>query len=371
AKAARFVNQSAAKVVAVDLPTGVDADSGEADENAVRADATITFGAAKPGLLFSPGREYAGTLRIADIGFPPKAIDTVHPNTWHLPKNEMSTLLPKRHPADFKNKCGQILIVAGSEGMAGAASLTSSSAVRVGAGLVVLATTSDIVAQLAAHPLEVVKEPLQWQGQNMTDDSVQRLRARLQWAHAVAIGPGLGQSAEAKLWLDEVLQHYNGPLIIDADGLNLLQDRMDLLKKRQGETVLTPHPGEFLRLSGLQKNDLKPVPIDMAREFATRYGVHLLLKGAPSLLALSNGRVYINSAGNSGMATAGMGDVLTGVISGLAGQLPLQQAALLGMFLHSRAADIAIRTIDPLSLTAGDVLSYLPQTFMELRSSHD
>lgn len=368
AKAAMLVNQSPANVVAVDLPTGVDADSGEVDENAIKADVTVTFGAAKPGLLFSPGRECAGNLHVADIGFPPKAFASVHPKTWLLPAGKMGALLPDRHPADFKNKCGQIFIVAGSEGMAGAASLASSAAVRVGAGLVVLATAPTIVAQLAAHPVEVVKEPLHWQEHAMTGESRKRLHTRLQWAHAVAIGPGLGQSAEAKFWLEEILHNYHGPLIIDADGLNLLQGRVDILKKRQGETVVTPHPGEFLRLSGLQKDDLKPVPIEIAREFATHNNVHLLLKGAPSLLAFADGRVYINSAGNPGMATAGMGDVLTGAIIGLAGQMPLPQAALLGMFIHSRAADIAIKSIDPLSLTAGDVISHLSQTFMELRN---
>ncbi len=370
AQAAKFINRSSARVVAVDLPTGVDADNGTADDNAVKADFTVTFGAAKPGLLFSPGCEYAGNLHVADIGFPQKAFAAVNNETFLLPREEMYHLLPRRQKTDFKNKCGQIFIIAGSEGMAGAAILTSSAALRAGAGLVVLAAETAITTQLATNPTEVVKEPLHWQKSTMQTTSLEKFRQRLQWADVVAIGPGLGQSSQAAFYLQEVLQNYHGPLVIDADGLNLLQGKMEILHRRKGGTILTPHPGEFLRLSGLKKEDIPPVPVAVARRFAVENRIILLFKGAPSIIALPDGQVFINCAGNPGMATAGMGDVLTGTIAGLAGQIPLENAALLGMFLHSRAADLAAKEIDQLALTAGDVLSCLAKSIEETRKQH-
>ncbi|KAA3613779.1 MAG: NAD(P)H-hydrate dehydratase [Calditrichaeota bacterium] len=370
ARAAKLINMSNAIVIAVDLPTGVDADTGEVDENAVKAQSTVTFGALKAGLIFSPGREYTGRLHCADIGFPQKAFSAVKNETFLLPNDEIHTLLPSRHPAVFKNKCGQIFVIAGSEGMAGAAALTSTAALRAGGGLVVLGTKPDIIAQLAAHPLEVVKHPLHWQNNSMPAKNLEKFRERLQWADVVAIGPGLGLEDDAEFWLEQVLSYFHGPLIIDADGINLLRNCKDRLKKRRGGTVLTPHPGEFLRLTGRKKDDLPRVPVSVARQFAEEYNAILLLKGAPSLVALPDGKVYINCAGNPGMATAGMGDVLTGIIAGLSGQITLENATILGMFLHSRAADIAAADIDLLSLTAGDVLSYIPQTFKEIRNRY-
>ncbi len=362
----RLINRSKAAVVAVDLPTGVDADTGECDPDAVRADATVTFGARKPGLIFSPGFEHAGRLWVADIGFPAAACQHVAPQTHLLTEKHAAAMLPDRPRTLFKNRCGQVYLVAGRVGMGGAAYLAARATIRCGAGLVILGCPKSLALQFEGKLIEVIKEPLAEKNGGLSDGAWATIAARFDWADAMAVGPGLGVSPAVKQIVERIVVEYEGRLIVDADGINALKQNSELLRRRKGETILTPHPGEFSRLTGRAKEAVLREPVRVAREFATEFGVHLLLKGAPSVAALPDGKVYVNSAGNPGMASAGMGDVLTGALAGFAGRLPARDALLLGMYVHSRAGDEAAASLGQTALNAGDVLEALPKVLQRL-----
>jgi NAD(P)H-hydrate epimerase len=366
------INHSKAKVVAVDLPTGIDADTGAIDPDAVRAHHTVTFGALKIGLAFSPGRECAGEVTVADIGFPQTAFKKVSAKTFVLDQSCASTLLPERAANAFKNRCGQVLVIAGSTGMDGAAALASKAALIAGAGLVILAAPKSIANTIGASLYEVMKLPLAEKNGMLSEPAWSAIAKKLDWANVVAVGPGIGQAEGTRKIVTKLVENFRGLLVIDADGLNVLAAEASLLKKRKGETILTPHPGEFGRLSGLSKAQILSNPVQVARNFAQALKIHLLLKGAPSVAALPDGRVFVNGAGNPGMATAGMGDVLTGVLAGLAGQIAnAEHTLLLGMFAHSLAGDLAAENYGEISLTSGTVLEFLPFAFQELVQEKD
>lgn len=368
--ATQAINRSDAVVVAVDLPTGLDADSGTIDPDTVRADETVTFGARKIGLLFHPGKSCTGTLTVADIGFPTAAFDAVTNTTFVLDADFIAGLLPQREPTAFKNRCGQVLIVAGSAGMSGAAALTSKAALRAGAGLVVLGTPASVARHPGDDVDEIMRAPLPESDGHIGKDAWQALHDRLAWATVVAAGPGLGTSAYTQELVHRLVADYHGILVLDADAVNVLAGQGKLLEQRKQPALLTPHPGEFQRLSGYEKEEIASAPVEVARRFASTHGVHLLLKGAPSVAALPDGRVFVNGAGNPGMATAGMGDVLTGVLAGLAGQVEaLKDALLAGMFVHSLAGDLAREAFGEIAMTAGDVLALLPDAFLQLMPS--
>ncbi len=367
-KAATAINECNAEVVAVDIPTGVDASTGQCDANAVRATATVTFGSLKFGHVFSPGFDHAGEVTLVDIGFPDMAFQQINPRTFWLDSAQVQEWLPTRHRTDFKNRCGQVYVVAGSRGMGGAAYLTSRAAIRVGAGLVILGTPATVAEQLEGRLIEVIKEPLPEKEGMLQARAWDAIAQRLNWADAIAVGPGLGTGEEVQTLIKNLISRYSGILVIDADGINLLKGHPEVLKRSGASIILTPHPGEFSRLTGVAKEAILADPVGYARDFAGEYGCYLLLKGAPSVAASPDGEVYINSVGNPGMATAGMGDVLTGTIAGLAGQLKAAKPAMLvGMFVHSLAGDLACRHYGELSLNAGDVLNTLPEAFQTLR----
>ena len=368
-QAAQAINQSRALVVAVDLPTGIDADTGSADPDAVRATHTVTFGAVKIGLLFSPARECAGQVSVADIGFPALAFEKIATQIFVMDTSFAATLLPRRSPTAFKNRCGQVLVVAGSTGMDGAAALCSKAVLKAGAGLALLATPAEIARFFGDGLYEVMKLPLAAENGKIAADAWPGIEAQLKWADVVAAGPGLGQGEGPRTIIHNLVAYFEGTLVLDADGLNALVGQTEILKKRKGQTILTPHPGEFSRLNGLPVEKILANPLQVARDFAQQYNVHLLLKGATSVAALPDGRAFVNGAGNPGMATAGVGDVLTGVVAGLAGQVDAEHAALLGMFAHSLAGDLAARQFGEISITAGTVLDLLPAAFQKTQQA--
>ncbi len=366
-EAARLANTSPADVVAVDLPTGIDADTGLADADAIRARRTVTFGALKPGLLLAPGADLAGEIEVADIGFPEQAFSAVPAQIFRLKIPSAAALLPQRKRTDYKNKVGHVYVIAGSRGMDGAALLASKAALRAGAGLAILAAPASLAEAMAGGLVEVMKEPLPESDGAVSSTAWPVIEKRLPWADVVAAGPGLGTSAGAGYVVFNLLQQFPGTLVLDADAINIVAGEPEQLRRREAPTILTPHAGEFARISGRSPEEIRNDRIGVAREFAQKYGVYLLLKGAPSLVADPEGRVFFNCAGNPGMATAGMGDVLTGVIAGLAGQTGALQAALAGMLLHSLAADIAVEDTGVHALMAGDVLEALGRAFLFLQ----
>jgi len=376
------INESGRPVVAIDLPTGMNADTGEVAGPCVRANLTVTIGCCKQGLLFTPGREYAGEVVAAEIGFPEIAFRQVVAEksarlaTFLLTREVLSNWIPRRPANAFKNRVGQILVIAGSRGFGGAARLTAVSTLRAGAGLVVLAAPESLLPQLEAATAEVIKLPLPEENGIISAAAIEPLQARTQWAEVIAIGPGLGLAEGAQRIVKHVLAEFAGTIVLDADALSNLIGQQEAIRRAAGKLILTPHPGELSRLTGANKAAIASNPVAVARQTAEELGQVLVLKGAPTVVASPTGEVFINSTGNAGMATGGSGDVLTGIIAGLAGQgLDPLRAALLGVYLHGMAGDLARDKLGEWSMLAGDImenlylaLQHLSKTKTDLRA---
>ena len=354
--ACRSINQlranKGAYVFAVDLPTGLDGDSGKTDRDCVIADFTVTIGFAKPGLLSDDALNFVGRLEVVqldELRSPEKKPKEV---VAALPV--FRELLPRRKFSTYKNQCGRIGVVAGSRGFIGAALMTSQGALRAGAGLVEVFVPEEIYEIVAAAaPMESMVKPLKSYRDLLKEK-----------ADVWAVGPGLGKSSDAEIL--ELIEKAKQPMVIDADGLNILAEKTSTLRHCKGKRLLTPHPGEMKRLSP----DEKETRAKTAMKFCHRFPVTLLLKGSRTIVAERDHALSYNTTGNPGMATGGMGDILTGVCAGLAGQgLSLYDAARFGAWLCGRAGEIAIfsGSQSEQSLLPRDVLDHLGAAFNELR----
>ena len=373
----RLINRSSAPVLAVDTPSGLTTGVGypvgsEPDQwSCVKADRTVAIGLMKLDLALYPGRAWAGTVEIADIGFPEAAIR--EENLWlsYLDRPEMSRLLPGRTADAHKGDCGRVAVVAGSVGMTGAATLTSRAAMRAGAGMTLLGAPSSLIDSLASKLTEVMLRPLsETPGRTLSQDALPGILELAQWADALAIGPGLSRNPDTAELVRRVVTSVTRPLVIDADGLNAFAGLTSLLRDCPAEMILTPHMGELARLIDRTPEDILADRVAVARETAVALKATLVLKGASTLIAAPTGQVAVNSTGNPGMATAGSGDVLTGVIAGLLGQgLPPWDAARLGVFLHGLAGDIGVQHSGLHGLIAGDLIDQLPAAFLKVARS--
>lgn len=357
-----MLNTMGAPILAVDLPTGVEADTGAVGGAAIQAAATATMARLKPGLLFSPGREHAGRLHIVDIGMPPTLAPSSGRAVFRLDAAAIATRLPRRSPDAHKNRVGLAGVVAGSAGFTGAACLTAMAALRAGCGLAYLAAARSLQPVYAARMTEVITWPVEDSGRGFLSAAAwPEWRERLSAMSALAVGPGLGTHPETGALVEALLSELELPLVLDADGLNLVGRRIERLQQYRGPLILTPHPGEFSRLSGLPVAEIRANPVKVAGEWAEKIGHILVLKGGPSVIAAPGGPLFVNATGNAGMATAGSGDVLTGLIAGLLAQgaAPLD-AALCGVWLHGAAGDLARDAKGEMALIAGDLIDYLP-----------
>lgn len=369
----KLVNETEVPVLAVDIPSGLNADNGRAEGACVCADMTFTIGLPKLGLLTYPGAEIAGKLEIIpthEVGFPEYIIET-HDITLNWVQHEDAVrLLPDRASDSYKTNCGRVFVVAGSTGMTGAAALASEAVLRAGAGLVTLGIPASLNLALEVKLTEVMTLPLP-----ETDQGSIALAAESQIREYVdrtksilAIGPGLSQHSETVELVNRLVCQHNQPLVVDADGLNAIAQDLNTLKFLNSGSVLTPHPGEMSRLIGIPVLEIEADRVNVAQQFARDYQLVLVLKGAPSVVAQYDGQVWINSTGNAGMATAGSGDVLTGVIAGLIAQgVDSFAAAVLGVYLHGLAGDLASGSIGQHGMIAGDLLEYLPIAIERLR----
>lgn len=276
------------------------------------------------------------------------------------------SMLPKRRSTFHKGDCGRVLIIAGSNGMSGAACLCSQAAIRSGSGLVTLALPEYIQPIACAKLTEVMTLPLLCNGKVLADTAADSIDDALAACDVCAIGPGLGKSIGAKELLRKVLQN-SAPAVIDADALNILSAEPDMLKDKKCDVIITPHSGEMSRLTGLSIKEIESDRSRIAADFAARNNVYTLLKGHKTVIASPDKEIHINESGNSGMASGGMGDVLAGIITSLIGQgLNMFNAAALGAFIHGFAADIAADEKSEYSLIASDVIDALPRAFKEL-----
>ncbi|MBP2655768.1 MAG: nnr [Firmicutes bacterium] len=337
-----IISAAGAPVVAVDIPSGIDADNGAVRGVAVKADHTVTFVLPKPGLLFQPGAAYAGEITVADIGIPQEVVMALAPRQNVITADEVRRILPERKPWLHKGACGRVLVVAGSPGLTGAAALTSFAAVRSGAGLVTLATAEGLQVILASKLTEVMTRALpQTESGSIGGEAIPYISELAAASDVLAIGPGIGREEETALAMREVVINAKCPLIIDADGLNALAGYTDVLLNSEALAVLTPHPGEMSRLTGVTIERINADRLNVARASAAKWGAIVVLKGPGTVVAFPDGEVFINTSGNAGMATGGTGDVLTGIIAGFVAQgLSSHDAAVAGVYIHGLAGDI-------------------------------
>lgn len=369
AQAIEIINSSGRTIVAVDIPSGVDANTGQIRGSAVKAGYTVTLGLPKPGLLLYPGAEYAGTVTVADIGLPSSLLADSEIKQNVITAADVRSLLQKR-PADaHKGSCGKVLVVAGSQGLTGAAALSSQAALRAGAGLVTLGIGESLHDIMEIKLTEVMTKPLPDISKGAIGrKAVPYIREFAGECNVLAIGPGIGRQEETMAAVRELTQSVPCPLVIDADGLQSLVGFTEMLPDLGGLAVLTPHPGEMAKLVGSSPERINQDRIGIARQAAGQWGSIVVLKGAGTVVAFPDGEVYINTTGNAGMATGGTGDVLTGVIAAFIAQgLSSHEAAVAGVYIHGLAGDIAAQNGE-IGLTASDVIQALPAAVLGIQT---
>ena len=367
---------AAAQVVAVDLPSGISADSGELIGEHVRAGFSVTFTAPKIAHVFPPACERVGEWVVRQIGTPREALESDSELFLNLACGEdFAWLVRPRKPNANKGNFGHVLILAGSVGKTGAAALAAMAALRAGAGLVTVATAESALPTIASLGMEFMTEPLP-----QTEVGTISLRALdygrldklLEGKSVLAIGPGIGNVPETGELVRTLVNRRRLPVVLDADGLNAFAGCMDKFQSGGdlADVVLTPHPGEMSRLAGLGIAQIQARRVETAQEFARKYQVILVLKGFRTLTAAPDGKVWVNPTGNPGMATGGTGDVLTGMMAGLVAQYrdrPTSEVAAAAAYLHGLAGDLAANEMGQASLIAGDLIGALPRAYKYLR----
>ena len=354
-------------VASVDIPSGVSAADGTVADVAVNATLTVTMGLAKIGHYLGAGADHAGKVVVADISIPPTVFQVSGPACYRIHEDDVKVVLPKRSRNAHKYSVGKVFVLAGSRSFTGAPAMCARAALLSGAGAVILGVPRSIQNMLASKLTEVIIEPLEETPEGTVAESAgDAIRKRVEWADTVVIGPGLSRNAETDRLILSLIASIEKPLVVDADGLNAAATDPAVFKNRSGETVLTPHAGELARLTGGQAGEAGRNRVEQARDAANRFGVVVVLKGAPTATADVSGNVYLNSTGNPGMATIGSGDVLTGLIAGLRAQkMKTIEAAWSGVFIHGLAGDLAASELGERSLLAMDILERVPAAFVQ------
>ncbi len=357
-----WINDQLMPVVAVDIPSGIDASNGRILGHCVAADLTVSFVFPKIGQVSYPGAGKVGALVTVDIGIPQFVIEQTQADCLLIDGCEAEALVPHRDQDGHKGTFGHLLVLAGSLGKSGAAIMAAESGLRGGAGLVTLACPKSVQSVVATRLVEVMTVPLADFDGEVSLQAREQVSSLLADKQALALGPGLGLSEEAQALVCHLVQDAELPIVIDADGLTALSGHLEVLRHRQGrETVLTPHPGEMARLCGLSIEEIQSDRFSVAKDFAVRHQVVLVLKGARTLIACPDGRVHVNAGGHAGLASGGMGDVLTGLIGSLLAQgLTAEAAATLAVYLHGSAADRLLSCSGDAGLMATDIMRELP-----------
>ncbi len=352
-------------VVAVDVPSGIPSDADEVSWETVVADVTVTFAAPKYGHVLPPSCDLVGELVVADIGIPAAVVFEVEPRLWLLEEEDVRRAYPPRDPAAHKGRFGHVLVVAGSVGKTGAALLAATGALASGVGLVTVATAAPALPMVAAGRPEVMTEALPATAAGSIDaDALEHALALASARDAVVLGPGLGQEPSTRAFAREFVRRCPVPLVVDADGLNALapaagpRDSGALQAlRREMPTVITPHPGEMARLIGSSIGDVQRRRVETARALALEAGTVVVLKGHRTVVVRPDGRAAVNPTGNAGMATAGTGDVLSGIMGALLARgHDSWAAATAGVYLHGAAGDLAAERHGPEGLLAGHLV---------------
>ncbi|NMC31462.1 MAG: NAD(P)H-hydrate dehydratase [Veillonellaceae bacterium] len=362
-----LINSAGRIVLSVDIPSGVEADTGMVREKAVRAFCTVTFGLPKLGLWLYPGADFAGRIEVAPIGIPAELLTAATIRQTLLTQEYAASLLPRRLPDSHKGSFGHVMVIGGSRGMSGAVYLAAQGALRTGAGLVTAAVPAGIgqVMEIKTTEAMTLELPETLAG-GLGSEAVKLAHEFSARASVVLAGPGLGRQEETMDTVRELVTMMDRPLVLDADALFALSGHSELLSASEALTVLTPHPGEMARLTGLSVRQIQADRIGVARRFAVEWKSIVVLKGPHTVVAFPDGEIYVNPTGNSGMASGGMGDVLAGMIAALIAQgLSSHDAAVLGVYLHGLAGD-RVAANQPAGMTAMDLAEQIPATMGSL-----
>ncbi|MCH7939114.1 MAG: NAD(P)H-hydrate dehydratase [Candidatus Marinimicrobia bacterium] len=356
------INEQPGPVLAVDVPTGLSTDTGRSWETAIKADVTVTMGHPKLGLLIGDGPDLAGRVVVAHIGF--AALDISEDDTGHFQftGEDFSRLFHPPARRTYKHRQGKTLVIAGSQGMTGAAVLTARATVLSGSGLTLVACPASIQQLYAPSMPEVITLGLEDHQRGIfLPEHVSAIQEPLSWCSAVVMGPGLSRSPQVKEFVQGIFEHLEAPILLDADGLMAFTDNMDLLNAAGGPLVLTPHAQEFASLFDHELQEVMDDPAGVLAEVRSYFPHTVVLKGAPTLTLLSTGDIIINSTGNPGMATAGSGDVLSGIIGTFLSQnYSPDEAAIMGVFIHGRGGDLARAEVGVSGMNALQILEHLP-----------
>lgn len=366
------INASRRPILSVDVPSGLNADTGAVLGAGVRADLTVTFGLPKIGLYIGQGVDHAGLTHVVDIGIPNSLVDEIDSRTVLLTHAAAKASLPLRTPSSHKGTYGHAGIIAGSVGKTGAAAMVAKAALRVGTGLVTVAIPSSVNDTLEAKLLEAMTMPMpETKARTFARSGLDRLLAFTRARTAIAIGPGLTTHPETVELIQELVKRVDKPCVLDADALNALAGKASLLTESRLPPILTPHPGEMARLEiDASPQSVNADRIGVAGRFARERGVLVVLKGARTVVARPDGMIAVCPTGNPGMATAGTGDVLTGMIVGLLAQgLTPWDAACTGIYFHGLAGDLAAARVGQAAMTAGDLIDHIPKAFAQTAGS--
>ncbi len=362
------LNASGKPVVAVDIPSGADADAiGQQSGVVARADAAVTFTAPKPALVM--GSLVAGPTVIAPIGSPNEAIASSLSLSLITP-HDIAPLIGPRPADSNKGSFGHVLVVGGSLGKAGSVAMAGIAALRSGAGLATVATAKSMLPTVAGFHPELMTEPLHETGQGtISSDALDSLQALAKGKTVLAIGPGISRNEETAALVRKLVAQTLVPVVLDADGLNAFEGKSDELNGKNKTFVITPHPGEMARLMNTTIPEVQKDRLKVARDFAREHELIVVLKGHRTLIAHPNGDVWVNTTGNPGMATGGTGDILTGMVAGMLAQHPKQpfEAVIAAVYLHGFAGDVACESKGEHSLIATDLLAGLPDAFRRTR----
>lgn len=348
-----YINGLDKYVIAVDVPSGVNATNGNVSGVAVRCTKTVTFSVGRLGLCLYPAKEYAGEVCVETISFVPEAIKNADINVKEIEYKKIN------RPDDcHKGSVGKVLLAAGSRGMTGAAYIASQSALKCGSGVVTLCIPESLNCIMEQKLTEVMTIPVAEAVGTMCKTAAQKVVEEARNYNCLVVGCGLGNNENTGAFVDSVIKNTHCPLVIDADGINCMDKK--ILKKIKNNVVITPHIGEMARLTGLETDDIKSNLCDVAMNFAREYNVTVVLKCATTVVAFPNGEMYINTKGNSGMATAGSGDALAGIIgSCIASGIKFEDAVVNGVYLHSAAGDVAAEKLGRAFMSATDIVECL------------
>lgn len=370
AKAIEEINKSKAFTISVDIPSGLSSDTHQIIGPCVKADLTVTLAAPKIAHVFPPAEEYIGELIVADISVAPFLFED---QSLTLELVEREILLPyfqKRKKDTHKGSYGHLFIISGSLGKTGASIMAAKAALRMGAGLVTVATPETCLPIIARSMVELMTEPLaETEAKTFSHEALGRVLTLLKDKDALLIGPGISTNESTARFVISLLSKIKLPVVIDADGLNILSENLEILHSLPKPAVLTPHPGEFARLVRLSIKEVLEKKLELVPEFSRKYGVYLVLKGYRTLISTPDGKVFINPTGNPGMASAGVGDVLSGMVASMIMQeKKTLDAILAAVYIHGLSGDIGVKRVGEKFLTASNIITNLPKAMKSMES---